>query len=63
MTALQKNGGGVRGIVAGEVVRRLVARTIAQQLGQAVEAATAPFQYALNQSWMRVRVPCSANPL
>ena len=48
MTALQRNGGGVRGSVAGEVLRRLVARTIAQQLGPAVEAATAPFHYALS---------------
>ena len=47
MTALQKTAGGVRAIVAGEVVRRLVAR-IAQQLGPAVEVATAPFQYALS---------------
>ena len=31
MTALQKHDGGVRGIVVGDVVRRLVARTIAQQ--------------------------------
>ena len=33
LTALRKCNGGVRGIVAGEVIRRLVARTIAQQLG------------------------------
>ena len=48
MTALRKKDGGVRGIVASEVIRRLTARTIAQQLGPAVEAATAPFQYALS---------------
>ena len=30
MTALQKPDGGVRGIVVGDVVRRLVARTLAQ---------------------------------
>ena len=47
MTALAKPDGGVRGIVAGDVIRRLVARTMAQQLGDAVEAATAPCQYAL----------------
>ena len=47
-TALQKPGGGVRGIVAGNVIRRLVARTIAQQLGETVERVTAPFQYALS---------------
>ena len=47
MTALAKPDGGVRGIVAGDVIRRLVARTMAQQLGDAVEAATSPYQYAL----------------
>ena len=47
LTALQKPGGGVRGTVAGDVIRRLVARTVAQRLGKAVEQATAPFQYAL----------------
>ena len=48
LTALSKPDGGVRGIVAGDVVRRLVARTMAQQLSKAVERATAPFQYALS---------------
>ena len=48
MTALRKADGGVRGIVAGDVICRLVARTISQQLSQTVEAATAPFQYALS---------------
>ena len=48
LTALRKNNGGVRGIVAGEVIRKLVARTVAQQLGPAVEAATSPFQFALS---------------
>ena len=47
LTAFQKPTGGVRGIVAGEVLRRLVARTMAQQLGPAVETFTAPFQFAL----------------
>ena len=47
MTALRKKDGGVRGIVAGEVIRRLVSRTVPQQLSPAVAAATAPFQYAL----------------
>ena len=50
MTALSKEDGGVRGIVTGDVVRRLVARTIAQQLGPAVKAATAPHQYTLHPS-------------
>ena len=40
MTALSKPDGGVRGIVAGDVVRRLVAWTISQQLAPAVERAT-----------------------
>ena len=39
--------GGVRGIVVGDIFRRLVARTMAKQISKRVEAATAPFQYAL----------------
>ena len=34
--------------MTGDVVRRLVAGTMAQQLSDAVESATAPFQYALS---------------
>ena len=45
---MRKTNGGVRGIVVGDVVRRLVARTVAQQLGPSVEAATAPYQYAIS---------------
>ena len=48
MTAFQKPTGGVRGIVVGDFVRRLVARTMARQLGPAVESATAPYQFALS---------------
>ena len=48
ITALQKPNGGVRSIVAGDIIRRLVARTIAQQLSCVVEKATAAFQYALS---------------
>ena len=48
MTALQKPDGGVRGIVVGDVFRRVVARTIAQQNAKLGEAATHPFQYALS---------------
>ena len=48
MIALQKARGGVKGIVVGDVVRRLVARTMAQQLSKALEAATAPHQYAMS---------------
>ena len=47
MTALAKPDGGVRGIVAGDVIRRSVAKIMAQQLGDAVEAFTAPYQCAL----------------
>ena len=47
LTALQKPSGGVRGIVAGDIMRRLVARTMSHQLSKAVESATAPFQYAM----------------
>ena len=45
MTALRKRTGGVRGIVVGEILRRLVTRTIAQSLGDAFKTATAPHQY------------------
>ena len=46
MTALSKPDGSVRGIVVGDVIRRLVSRTMAQQMCVAVESAIAPFQYA-----------------
>ena len=46
LTALSKPDGEVRGIVAGDVIRRLLARTVSQQLAKAAEAATAPHQYA-----------------
>ena len=48
LTALRKPDGGIRGIVASDVVRRLVSRTITQQLSDAALAATSPFQYALS---------------
>ena len=48
MTALSKPDGGVRGIVVGDFLRRLVARTLAQQFSQAVLEATSPFQFALS---------------
>ena len=46
LTALFKPDGGVRGIIAGDVVRRLVARTMSHQC-PAVERATRPHQYAM----------------
>ena len=50
LTALQKPNGGVRGIVAGDIVRRLVARTMSQQMMEKVQAATPLFQYAMAKS-------------
>ena len=44
MTALQKPRGGVRGIVAGDIVRRLVSHTI----GGGIRAGHCSFQYALS---------------
>ena len=48
MTALQKKDGGVRGIATGTSFRRLVAKTLARQFAQEVEAACAPVQFALS---------------
>ena len=59
-TALQKPNGGVRGIVAGDVFRRLVARTMAQQLGPEIVRATSPFQYALST---RASTECIAHAI
>ena len=50
LTALSKPDGGVRGIIAGDVVRLLVARTMSQQLTPVVERATRPHQYAMTTS-------------
>ena len=48
LTALAKKSGGVRGIATGEVLRRLVARTVAQQFAKQFDAATQPYQFALS---------------
>ena len=48
VTALRKPNGKIRGIIIGDIMRRVVARTIAEQVVLAVEEATAPFQYALS---------------
>ena len=48
LTALQKANGEVRGIVAGDIVKRLVARTMSQHFMESVQAATAPFQHAMS---------------
>ena len=50
----------MRGIVVGDVLRRLVGRTMAQQLSKAVEAATSPHQYALST---RAGTECVAHVL
>ena len=57
MTVLQKEGGGVRGIVAGEVIRRVAAKTIAQQLGpdSSVPICT------VDQIRMRVHCTCTSS--
>ena len=47
LTALRKPGGGVRGIATGDCFRRLVAHTLAKQRAPEFDAATRPFQYAL----------------
>ena len=46
LTASVKPDGGVRGTVVGDILRRLVARTTAQQVSTEAEAATALFQKA-----------------
>ena len=48
MTALTKKDGSARGIATGHAFRRLVARTLARQYMPQVEAACAPFQFALS---------------
>ena len=60
LTALQKPNGGTRGIVAGDFMRRLVARTLAQQYGPDIENACKPFQYALST---RAGTECVAHAL
>ena len=47
MTALKKDNGRIRGIVASSVLRRLVCKTVARQHAQIFMDETAPFQYAL----------------
>ena len=47
LTALRKADGGVRGVMARDVVHRLVARAMSQQLMDAVQHTTLPFQNAI----------------
>ena len=44
LTALSKPDGRARGIVVGDMVRRLVGRTIASTVGTVVEGVTAPYR-------------------
>ena len=48
MIALQKPSGGVRGLVVGDFLRRLVARSLAQHYASDFDAKCHPFQYALS---------------
>ena len=50
MVALTKPSGGVRALVMGDVFRRLVSRTCAQQAGEAFQVVCAPFLYALTKA-------------
>jgi hypothetical protein len=47
LTALRKPNGKVRGIVTGATLRRVVARALATRHADAIETATAPYQFAL----------------
>ena len=63
VTALTKPDGGVCGIVVGDVFSRLIARTIAQEIGETVQSATAPYQYAIKTTaGTGVCVPHSPDP-
>ena len=48
MVALRKPDGRVRGLVMSDVFRRIVARTMAQQLADDLDEACFPHQYALS---------------
>ena len=48
MVALLKPSGGIRALVMGDVFRRLVSRTLAQQFSTPLQEACAPYQYALS---------------
>ena len=48
LVAIRKPSGGTRGLVVGDFLRRLVARTLAQQFASHFQAACNPHQYALS---------------
>ncbi len=60
LTALKKPNGKVRGIVTGEILRRMVAKTFAHDHATEFEEACAPFQYALST---RAGTECVAHAL
>lgn len=60
LTALAKPNGGVRGIATGDVLRRLVSRTLARLHAAVFDAATRPFQFALQT---RAGTDCLASTL
>eukprot|EP00973_Karenia_brevis_P016435 2251569-Karenia_brevis.AAC.1 len=47
MIASRRDESKVRGIVAGSVLRRVVCRAVATQIGEAFLQTMAPYQYAL----------------
>ena len=48
LTAIQKPAGGIRGIVAGEAMKRLVSKTLAKQFAPELQAACLPYQFGLS---------------
>ena len=61
ITALEKPKGGIRCFFVGDLLRRLVARTTAQQVSEDVEKAK-PFQFALKtRAGSRMREPRAAD--
>lgn len=48
MVALQKPNGRARGIIIGDVLRRLISRSLAQTYAEAIHTACSPHQFALS---------------
>ena len=48
MVALPKANGGVRGLVIGDLLRRVVARALAQMFSHQFQSACSPWQFALS---------------
>jgi hypothetical protein len=60
MVAPSKTSGEMKGIVTGDVFRRMLAHTMAQQLSQVLHSGCSPFQYALST---RAGAECMAHTL